>query len=161
MTLFDTNGHLTDAALAALAEGALCEAQRLDVAQHLAQCDECLLRFTALDGEQMPQLSPSRDLVAPALHRAQRGRRVEFWQRCGIAAAAACFMLVAWRAELFSGLGSINEIDDPSADLRQSTALFAQTLNGWNERLTQTLYDTLTYTPDEKTDDHQQRSDQP
>ena len=45
MDIFRHDGHLTDGALAALAAGEpLDEAARLEIAEHLAYCDLCLLR---------------------------------------------------------------------------------------------------------------------
>ena len=49
MTCFRPDGHLTDEALAALIRGAaLVELDRLELAEHLAYCDQCLQRYTEL-----------------------------------------------------------------------------------------------------------------
>ncbi len=50
MTAFCDDGHLSDGALAALAENRedFDELERLEIAEHLAFCDECLCRYTAL-----------------------------------------------------------------------------------------------------------------
>ena len=46
--LFLQNGHLSDEGLQALIDGTLDELQRLEAAEHLSFCDECLTRYTAL-----------------------------------------------------------------------------------------------------------------
>ena len=51
--VFREDGHLSDRALAALAqsEDRFDELERLEIAEHLAFCDECLQRYTlALEG---------------------------------------------------------------------------------------------------------------
>ena len=52
MTCFRPDGHLTDAALTALVRGdCLEELDRLELAEHLAYCDQCLQRYTELLSE--------------------------------------------------------------------------------------------------------------
>ena len=53
MKLKDKNGHITQEALLAWNEGSLCEQQRLELAEHLTCCDDCLLRLTALELEEL------------------------------------------------------------------------------------------------------------
>ncbi len=153
MTLFDANGHVTDAALAALVENALCEAQRLQLAEHLTECDACLLRMTAL---QMPQQQPQRPLVEQALQQLQKRRTVEFIRRCGIAAAAACFMLFSWRMDLFEKLGS-RPAENPQL-LQQFSARFVQGFNAFNDRVAQSLRDSFDRVPATDFDDEQQQN---
>lgn len=58
MTCFRPDGHLTDAALTALVRGdCLEELDRLELAEHLAYCDQCLQRYTELLSEG-PMLTP-------------------------------------------------------------------------------------------------------
>ena len=47
MELFLENGHLSDEGLAALQSGGLDDLARLEAAEHLAFCDECLARHLA------------------------------------------------------------------------------------------------------------------
>lgn len=52
MTCFRPDGHLTDAALTALVRGdCLEELDRLELAEHLAYCDQCLQRYAELLSE--------------------------------------------------------------------------------------------------------------
>ncbi len=49
MDVFDNHGHLTEQALLALIqEESLEELERLEIAEHLAFCDQCLQRYTEL-----------------------------------------------------------------------------------------------------------------
>ena len=65
MELFDrTSGCLTDEGLQALADGQLDELSRLEAAEHLAFCDACLDRYTALLAGPMI-VQPPQDLQKP------------------------------------------------------------------------------------------------
>lgn len=48
MELFDAKGCLSEEGLQALVGGQLDETQRLEAAGHLAYCDRCMERYTAL-----------------------------------------------------------------------------------------------------------------
>lgn len=48
MELFDVKGCLSEEGLQALVGGQLDETQRLEAAEHLAYCDRCMDRYTAL-----------------------------------------------------------------------------------------------------------------
>ena len=48
MEMFNNDGHLTEQALQSLNTGHLDELCRLEAAEHLSFCDECLLRYTAI-----------------------------------------------------------------------------------------------------------------
>ena len=48
MELFDAKGCLSKEGLQALIDGQLDELQRLEAAEHLAYCDRCMDRYTAL-----------------------------------------------------------------------------------------------------------------
>ena len=66
MTCFRPDGHLTDAALTALVRGdCLEELDRLELAEHLAYCDQCLQRYTELLSEG-PMLTPARSCSGPS-----------------------------------------------------------------------------------------------
>ena len=69
MELFDQiSGCLTDEGLQALADGQLDELSRLEAAEHLAFCDACLDRYTALlAGPVIVQ--PPQDLQKPVWQR--------------------------------------------------------------------------------------------
>lgn len=62
MELFHENGHLTSEGLKALTEGRLDELARLEAAEHLSFCDECLVRYTALL-EDAPLAAPKAPLA--------------------------------------------------------------------------------------------------
>lgn len=46
MIYFDNAGHLTDEAFAALRDNTADELSRLEIAEHLSFCDECVLRYS-------------------------------------------------------------------------------------------------------------------
>ena len=75
--VFREDGHLSDRALAALAqnEDRFDELERLEIAEHLAFCDECLQRYTlALEGGDLlvPERSCQKTLWARIRGRAFR-----------------------------------------------------------------------------------------
>ena len=76
MTCFRPDGHLTDAALTALVRGdCLEELDRLELAEHLAYCDQCLQRYAELLSEG-PMLTPARS-CRESLRRRIRQRAVQ------------------------------------------------------------------------------------
>ena len=97
MELFDPAGHLTDGALLALAhEEVPDELARLEMAEHLAYCDQCLHRYTALLAE-APLLSPAHS-CRESLWRRVRARTLRLLtSRYATAAAAVALALtVLW-----------------------------------------------------------------
>ena len=97
MDIFRHDGHLADAALAALAAGdPLDETTRLEMAEHLAFCDLCLQRYTdALTGTEL--LTPEQS-CRESLWRRIRARTARlFLNRYATAAAAVALALtVLW-----------------------------------------------------------------
>ena len=97
MELFDPVGHLTDGALLALAhEEVPDELARLEMAEHLAYCDQCLHRYTALLAE-APLLTPAHS-CRESLWRRVRARTLRLLtSRYATAAAAVALALtVLW-----------------------------------------------------------------
>ena len=93
MTCFRPDGHLTDAALTALVRGdCLEELDRLELAEHLAYCDQCLQRYTELLSEG-PMLTPACS-CRESLRRRIRQRAVQLGvSRYATAAAAVTLAL--------------------------------------------------------------------
>lgn len=100
MELFNTNGHLTDEGLNALISETLDEMNRLEAAEHIGFCDECLNRYTAvLTGDVL--IDPQTPLVQPVL-RGVRAKKIHLgWARYATVAAAAVL------AVLITGAGSM------------------------------------------------------
>ena len=95
MTCFRPDGHLTDAALTALVRGGcLEELDRLELAEHLAYCDQCLQRYTELLSEG-PMLTPARS-CRESLRRRIRQRAVQLGGSRYATAAAAVTRRAAW-----------------------------------------------------------------
>ena len=66
--MFLQTGHLSDEGLQALIDGTLDEMQRLEAAEHLSFCDECLTRYTALlTGDVLEE--PEQDVTLPVMRR--------------------------------------------------------------------------------------------
>lgn len=138
MKLMDKNGHATQESLRALAEGSLYEAQRLQLAEHLSCCDECMLAFTMLDEAELPLLQPPRELCTSAVRRLWQRRALGVLQRCGIVAAAACFVFAAWRFDFFAKIGT--NLENSNVDvLQQITEELSDSLTSWSVRLSQNL----------------------
>ena len=66
MELFNERGCLTDEGLHALIDGRLDELGRLEAAEHLAYCDRCIERYTALlSGDVIEK--PREPIVGPVM----------------------------------------------------------------------------------------------
>ena len=104
MVCFRPDGHLTDEALAALVRGdALTELDRLELAEHLAYCDQCLQRYTELLSAG-PLLVPEHSCRESLRHRIWR-RAVQLGvNRYATAAAAVVLALtVLWGSAGLAG----------------------------------------------------------
>ena len=119
MELFDrTSGCLTDEGLQALADGQLDELSRLEAAEHLAFCDACLDRYTALlAGPVIVQ--PPQDLQKPVWQRIRSQMFRVLTNRYATAAAAVAIAFCLWGSGLFQGLV-------PTADAQLTPALQLQ-----------------------------------
>ena len=119
MELFHNNGHLTEEALGALAYGGdLTELERLEAGEHLAFCDQCLDRYTALLTEEA-LLTPERtcrDALWPRIRR--RAARL-FASRWATAAAAIIIVVSLWSFGVFGGMvdasSRLTEWEPPAA----------------------------------------------
>ena len=97
MELFDPSGHLTDRALLALVRNEeLDELARLELAEHLAYCDRCLQRYTALLAD-VPLLVPAHSCRESLWRRIQvRTLRLLTSRYATAAAAVALALTVLW-----------------------------------------------------------------
>ena len=94
MNLFDPNGHLSPASMQALLQDLPDELQRLEAAEHLAFCDECLLRYTEL-AEAETLLAPEKPLAPAVLRRLPRTPRLRVAAGRYATAAASVLLAVA------------------------------------------------------------------
>lgn len=128
MDIFRHDGHLTDAALAALAAGGpLDETTRLEIAEHLAFCDLCLQRYTdALAGTEL--LAPEQS-CRESLWRRIRARSARlFLNRYAAAAAAVALALtMLW--------GSAGITLPEGLPLPEDRPTVSDGLRKWNESL--------------------------
>ena len=128
MELFRHDGHLTDAALAALVAGEpLDETARLEIAEHLAYCDLCLQRYTdALAGTEL--LTPERS-CQENLWRRIRARAARLFLNRYTAAAAA----VALALTMLWGSAGVTLPERPP--LPENRPTVSDGLRKWNESL--------------------------
>lgn len=108
MELFHENGHLTQEGMLALTMGNLDEMARLEAAEHLSFCDECLVRYTALLQEDI-LVAPPAPLAAGVWQRIRRRTLRVFTSRYATAAAAAVFALIIWGTGVFQNMGGMRE----------------------------------------------------
>lgn len=102
MELFREDGCLSDEGLHALTAGQLDELGRLEAAEHLAYCDKCTDRYTAL-------------LTGDALADPPRDVRRTVMSTCGraaVAGVAAVLALTMWRT------GALTFVTDHGSDLQ-------------------------------------------
>jgi hypothetical protein len=103
--LFDADGCLTDAGLLALTNGTLDELGRLEAAEHLAYCDRCLARYTALselqEALQDPLQAPPRDLTGPVMRGIWARLVQNVYGRVAVAGVAAALALGLWQVGAF------------------------------------------------------------
>ena len=113
--LFLQNGHLSDEGLQALIDGALDELQRLEAAEHLSFCDECLTRYTALlTGDVLEE--PEQDVTLPVMRRLRRRAVKIAWNRYAAAAAAVVITAGLWYSGVFGGAMEALAVQPPALE---------------------------------------------
>ena len=111
MELFDAKGCLSEEGLQALVGGQLDETQRLEAAEHLAYCDRCMDRYTALltdDVLEQPPRSARGAVMGTIWIRLMQNT----WGRAAVATVAAVLALTMWRT------GALTFVTDHSSDLQ-------------------------------------------
>lgn len=103
MELFDIRGCLTDEGLRALIEGQLDELQRLEAAEHLAYCDRCVERYTALLSKDVLQ-TPESSVLSPVMKSLWVRIMRNTLGRAAVAGVAAVLALTLW------GSGGLQQI---------------------------------------------------
>lgn len=100
MELFRDDGCMTDEGLHALLDGRLDELGRLEAAEHLAYCNPCLERYTALlAGAAVEQ--PPQSLQGPVLCTVWTTVMQNVYGRIAVAGVAAVLALTMWRGGAF------------------------------------------------------------
>ncbi len=97
MELFDAKGCLSEEGLQALVGGQLDETQWLEAAEHLAYCDRCMDRYTALltdDVLEQPPRSARGAVMGTIWIRLMQNT----WGRAAVATVVAVLALTLWRA---------------------------------------------------------------
>ena len=113
--LFLQTGHLSDEGLQALIDGTLDEMQRLEAAEHLSFCDECLTRYTALlTGDVLEE--PEQDVTLPVMRRLRRRAVKNVWNRYAAAAAAVGITAGLWYSGVFGGAMEALAIQPPALE---------------------------------------------
>ena len=108
MELFDQNGCLTEEGLHAVIGGQLDELGRLEAAEHLAYCDKCMDRYTALltaDVLEEPPRSARGAVMGTIWVRLMQNT----WGRAAVAAVAAVLALTMWRSGTLEQILSTGE----------------------------------------------------
>ena len=97
MELFREDGCLSDEGLHALTTGQLDELGRLEAAEHLAYCDKCTDRYTALltaDALADPPRDVRRTVMSTIWVRLMQNT----WGRAAVAGVAAVLAFTMWRS---------------------------------------------------------------
>ena len=108
MESFRKDGCLSDEGLHALIAGQLDELGRLEAAEHLAYCDKCTDRYTALltaDALSDPPCSVRRTVMGTIWVRLMQNT----WGRAAVAAVAAVLALTMWRTGTLEQILSTGE----------------------------------------------------
>lgn len=123
MTAFRDDGHLNNGALTALARNRdeFDELERLEIAEHLTFCDECLQRYTALLEDETVLLVPERSCRKSLWNRIRFRAIQSSVSRCATAAAAVALALtVLWSGRGVEFTRPILPDDRPSVSQRLS-----------------------------------------
>lgn len=118
MVVFQNDGHLTDQALRALTEGMeLPELTRLEMAEHLSFCDQCLQRYADLLAAQpLPEVPlPCREGILRRIR--LRAARIFVNRYAAAAAAVALAVTALWTTGPLEP-GAVRNPGEPTAITR-------------------------------------------
>lgn len=135
--VFRDDGHLSDGALLALArnQDGFDQLERLEIAEHLAFCDECLQRYTALLEDETALLIPERSCQKTLWARIRtRAVRMVTSRYATAAAAVTLALTVLWGGERV-------ELVRPS--LPEDRPSISQQLNGLTGEISESLHQTV------------------
>ena len=110
MELFRDDGHLSDEGLRAVCAGSLDELGRLEAAEHLSYCNECLDRYTALltaDALETPPTDVRGAVIGSVWVRVMQNTA----GRAAVAGVAAVLALTMWRTGALELMLSPPDID--------------------------------------------------
>lgn len=129
MEFFRHDGHLTNAALTALIHNEpLEELTRLEIAEHLAFCDQCLQRYTQLlSGDVL--LTPQQSCRESLLGRIRRRTVQLITSRYATAAAAVALALTL----LWGGLDFSAGAASPPTQEQDPSPTFSDRFSSWSE----------------------------
>ena len=111
MELFREDGCLSDEGLHALTAGQLDELGRLEAAEHLAYCDKCTDRYTALLTA-VALTDPPRDVRRTVMSTIWVRLMQSTYGRAAVAGVAAVLALTMWRT------GALTFVTDHDSDLQ-------------------------------------------
>ena len=97
MELFRDDGCLTDEGFQAMREGQLDELGRLEAAEHLSYCDQCMDRYTALLTDDALEPAP-RTLRGAVMGGVWARLMQNTYGRAAVAGVAAVLALTLWRS---------------------------------------------------------------
>ena len=100
MELFNQTGCLTNGGLVALVQGKLDEMGRLEASEHLAYCDKCLDRYTALLTPDVLE-KPQHPISGPVLRSVWAQTMQSTFGRSAVAVVAAALALTFWSTGTF------------------------------------------------------------
>ena len=108
MELFNERGCLTDEGMHALIDGRLDELGRLEAAEHLAYCDRCVERYTALLSGDVIE-TPREPIVGPVMKNLWLRIMQNTVGRAAVAGVAAALALTFWSAGVFQAPQALRE----------------------------------------------------
>ena len=140
--LISPAGHLTDEALAALLLGTLNPEERLSASEHLAVCDHCLARYTALLTDEA-LLSPPAPQTASIMARIRSRARRMFLNQYSIVALAASLALFFFLSGVFTPAhplsleNTLGHIDNAAATITRRANEATSHMSQWFHSLVQ------------------------
>lgn len=134
----DETGCLTAFGLESLVKGSLEELERLEASEHLAYCDLCVERYTALLTEETLLEAP--DTMKQSVLSALRKKAAKvFVNRYFHMAVAASLTLVLWSTGVFTSFRDIS-LEPPRLEPDRDTVSISERLENFTDGVNNGLY---------------------
>lgn len=140
--LFSHDGHLTDYAFRALIDDKpLDELSRLEIAEHLSFCDECVLRYSELLTEDV-FTEPEETVVPTVMERIRTRARLIFFNKYVAVVMAASIAMVLWVTGVFDSVTS-EEMLKTVGYISESSDSFGKKATGFVQGISDGVSDIL------------------
>lgn len=136
--LFNNDGHLTDYALKSIIKDNLDEISRLEIAEHLSFCDECIVRYTDLLSDDTLMI-PLESAAPTVMQKIKKTAAVIFFNKYVTMTIAASIAMVLWITGAFTSYSSNENFNKFIAGIETTSDTFTEKTVDFSDGISNTI----------------------